>query len=77
MEDTISFEDRSSDDEFSWWDSDEPPYAVGTRVEHDDYGEGIVLRIGGVGQRQRITVAFDEVGEKQFVLGFAPLRRIR
>jgi hypothetical protein len=59
------------------WDSDEDPYPVGARIYHDEYGEGEVVRVSGVGLRRRITVTFDEGGEKQFVAGFAPLRRIR
>jgi hypothetical protein len=33
--------------------------------------------LSGVGQRMRVTVAFDDGEEKQFVLAMAPLHRIR
>ena len=57
------------------WEVEE--YSEGTRVYHETYGAGDVVRVTGVGLRQRITVAFDEGEEKQFALGFAKLRRIR
>ena len=59
------------------WDSDKDPYPVGARVYHEVYGEGTVVRVSGVGTRRRITISFDDADQKQFVLGFAPLRRIR
>lgn len=65
------------------WDAVDPsydddvPYPVGSRVYHDGYGEGVVTRISGVGQRIRITVDFGCAGEKQFLFGYAPLRRLR
>lgn len=59
------------------WDLDEDPFAPGTKVYHEGYGAGRVLRVIGHGARRRVTIQFDQDVEKQFVLGFAPLRRIR
>ena len=59
------------------WDSHEDPYPVGARVYHETYGEGEVVRVSGIGIRRRVTIHFDGAGQKQFVLGFAPLRRIK
>ncbi|MBI4605549.1 MAG: UvrD-helicase domain-containing protein, partial [Planctomycetes bacterium] len=59
-----------------WLDAAEQ-YPVGCRVRHETYGDGEVVRLSGVGRKRRVTVLFDDGGEKQFVLGFAPLRRLR
>ncbi len=53
---------------------DEDPFPPGARVRHEDYGDGEVLRSSGLGARRRVTVRFDEAGEKQFVVSYAPLR---
>jgi len=71
-------DDPDADDPFTdEFPVDEDPYPPGTRVVHDDYGEGEVLSQSGFGSRRRVTVRFDEAGEKQFVLSYAPLRRLR
>jgi DNA helicase-2/ATP-dependent DNA helicase PcrA len=57
------------------WDED--PYPIGARVYHDAYGEGEVVRVSGAGLRRRVTIHFEGAGQKQFVAGFAPLRRIK
>lgn len=56
---------------------EEFPYPVGSRVYHDEYGEGVVQRVSGIGRRIRITVEFETAGEKQFLLGYVKLRRVR
>ncbi len=58
-------------------DWDEEPFAVGTRVYHDDYGEGTVTRESRIGRRLSLTVEFDDAGKKQIVPSHALLRRIR
>jgi DNA helicase-2/ATP-dependent DNA helicase PcrA len=73
-----SFGDTDASDPFADdFPVDEDPYPEGARVWHDDYGEGDVLGASGVGERRRVTVRFDEAGEKQFVVSYAPLRRVR
>lgn len=74
FEDKAGIADRFPDD---WPEDGEDPFAVGTKVYHEEYGAGEVTRVSGVGPRRRITVAFDDCEEKQFVAGFSPLRRIR
>lgn len=58
-------------------DPEEDPFPVGARVAHERYGEGRVVRRSGLGRSQRLTIDFDEGGEKQIVLSFASLRRVR
>ena len=77
-EESISFEDSGSGEwpPDHYGDLEDDLYPVGTRVYHATYGEGEVVRVTGVGYRQRVTVAFDDAAEKQFVVTMAPLRRI-
>lgn len=46
---------------------------IGQRVEHKKFGVGIILHAEGEGERTRLLINFDDVGEKWLVLGFAPL----
>ncbi len=56
---------------------DEDPYPVGSRIYHDDYGEGTISRVSRVGRRAQVTVDFDEAGEKRLFPAFTLLRRLR
>jgi DNA helicase-2/ATP-dependent DNA helicase PcrA len=73
----FEIEDRAAGWPEEYPDTDEEPHPVGTRVRHDTYGDGEVIRVSGIRERARLTVRFDDGEEKQFVLGYAPLRRIR
>lgn len=46
----------------------------GTRVEHDHYGRGMVTKVSGFGDMKKVTVRFEEYGEKALVLRYAPIR---
>ncbi len=50
--------------------------AVGDRVVHDRFGEGVVERVEGEGSHARAAVHFDEHGTKQLVLAMTPLQRV-
>ncbi len=50
------------------------PLVVGTRIAHDRFGEGSVIDIDGTNDNARITVRFDNVGEKVLLLKFAKIR---
>jgi DNA helicase-2/ATP-dependent DNA helicase PcrA len=54
------------------------PLAVGPgdSVIHEKWGEGVVLSIAGSGSDAQARVAFEDVGEKQLILAYAPLRRV-
>ncbi len=56
---------------------DEDPFPQGTRVLHQVFGKGTVVRSWGMGGRRRVTVRFDLGGEKQLALGMAKLERIK
>jgi DNA helicase-2/ATP-dependent DNA helicase PcrA len=48
----------------------------GVLVEHDQFGEGKVLSLEGVGDQARAVVFFPDVGQKKLVLKFAKLRLV-
>lgn len=50
--------------------------AVGERVVHDRFGEGVVVRVDGEGSHVRAAVNFDEHGVKHLVLAMTPLQRV-
>jgi DNA helicase-2/ATP-dependent DNA helicase PcrA len=50
--------------------------AVGDRVRHEKFGEGVVARILGAGERATIAVSFPGLGQKILDPRFAPLERI-
>lgn len=47
--------------------------AVGTRVAHQRFGKGTVLKLEGHGESIKATIAFDNAGTKQLLLKFAKL----
>jgi DNA helicase-2/ATP-dependent DNA helicase PcrA len=55
-------------------DSDEAdPFALGQRVAHPKFGEGIVLNYEGRGAHARVQVNFERAGTKWLVLAYANL----
>jgi DNA helicase II / ATP-dependent DNA helicase PcrA len=46
---------------------------IGTRVRHLKFGVGIVRRLEGSGDNQKVTVYFSSVGPKKLLLKFAGL----
>jgi DNA helicase-2/ATP-dependent DNA helicase PcrA len=51
--------------------------AVGSRVRHGKFGEGVITDFEGAGASARVQVNFADVGPKWLVLGFAPLEPLR
>ena len=47
--------------------------AEGTKVWHEKFGKGKVLRIEGASPNEKATVFFPEAGQKQLLLKFAKL----
>ncbi|WP_192035683.1 DNA helicase II [Halomonas sp. YLGW01] len=52
---------------------DLPSLALGQRVSHPVFGEGVILNAEGSGERARVQVSFEGEGDKWLVLGFAKL----
>jgi len=56
----------------------EPPaLATGDTVMHDKWGEGVVLAMQGAGTAAIATIAFEGIGEKRVLVGYAPLRKVQ
>ena len=55
---------------------DEIGYALGQKVLHPSFGEGIVLNYEGTGEAARVQINFDDSGTKWLVLSFAKLEKI-
>ena len=55
---------------------DEIGYALGQKVLHPSFGEGIVLNYEGTGEAARVHINFDGSGTKWLVLSFAKLEKI-
>jgi DNA helicase-2/ATP-dependent DNA helicase PcrA len=49
------------------------PYAIGSRVRHARYGEGVVAGYQGQGAETEIRISFPRVGDKWFILEYAHL----
>jgi DNA helicase-2/ATP-dependent DNA helicase PcrA len=47
--------------------------ALGQRVIHGKFGEGVVLNYEGQGNNARVQVNFDDAGSKWLVLSYAKL----
>ncbi|HEU4389086.1 MAG TPA: 3'-5' exonuclease, partial [Blastocatellia bacterium] len=51
-------------------------FRVGSRVKHQQYGYGVVLRFEGSGDDAKLTVKFPGYGEKKFVVKYAALETV-
>ena len=51
-------------------------YAVGERVQHKTFGEGLVLSITPMGGDTLLEIAFDRVGTKKLMSNFAKLQKL-
>jgi DNA helicase-2/ATP-dependent DNA helicase PcrA len=53
-----------------------PPSAVGLRVHHPQFGEGVVIAAEGWGERAKLTVQFRRGGVKKILAAFAELSHV-
>jgi DNA helicase-2/ATP-dependent DNA helicase PcrA len=49
---------------------------IGDDVEHEKFGEGVILDLAGSGDKAEAVVNFRGVGEKTLLLAWAPLRKL-
>lgn len=49
---------------------------VGDKVKHKAWGEGTVVKVGGVGEDMELDIAFDSQGIKRLLAAFAPIEKI-
>ncbi len=47
---------------------------AGQKIKHDKFGIGMVVSVKGSGEKTELTIAFDDVGIKKLILGFAPIQ---
>ncbi len=52
------------------------PYAVGTRVRHAKYGQGLIIKREGEGEDAKLTINFPGFGTKKMIVKFAGLEKI-
>ncbi|WP_026179887.1 DNA helicase II [Hahella ganghwensis] len=57
-------------------DSEQAQFALGQRVRHERYGDGVVLNYEGQGPHARIQVNFDDEGSKWLILSYAKLQTL-
>ncbi|MBK0420732.1 UvrD-helicase domain-containing protein [Leucobacter sp. CSA2] len=50
--------------------------AAGDRITHDEYGEGRVTGVTGVGSKRIAHVVFDSVGERKLLVKLAPIAKV-
>ncbi len=50
--------------------------AVGDRIRHDDFGEGRVEHISGIGPKRIAHVRFDSAGQKKLLIKVAPIEKL-
>ncbi|GAA3758509.1 DNA helicase-2/ATP-dependent DNA helicase PcrA [Spinactinospora alkalitolerans] len=56
---------------------DAPTLSPGDKVTHDSFGMGTVLLVDGVGDRTKARIDFGaDIGEKDFLVKFAPIERL-
>ena len=53
-----------------------PQISAGVPVQHDKWGEGVVLTVCGSGTDAEATVRFEDAGEKRLLVAYAPLRKV-
>ncbi|RJP67657.1 MAG: DNA helicase [Ignavibacteriales bacterium] len=62
-------------DDFEYdFNQEQKSLRVGSRVQHELFGNGKVLAISGQGDMQKVTVNFEDIGSKQLLVKFAKLR---
>ncbi|GAB3059612.1 DNA helicase PcrA [Salinicoccus sesuvii] len=50
-------------------------FAIGDKVEHKKFGEGIISAIKGEGDSQELDIIFNKVGIKRLLANFAPIEK--
>jgi DNA helicase-2/ATP-dependent DNA helicase PcrA len=71
-----AYYDELYQEDFDEFDQERRSLRVGSRVSHEKFGEGKILAINGVGDSQKISIAFEEFGTKHLLTKFAKLTLI-
>ncbi len=68
-----AYYDELYQEDFDDFDQERRSLRVGSRVTHEKFGEGKILAINGIGDSQKISIAFEELGTKHLLTKFAKL----
>lgn len=66
-----AFYDEMYQESYDDFNQERRSFRVGSRVSHEMFGTGKVLKISGNGDMQKVTIAFEEKGTKTLLLKFA------
>ncbi len=69
-----AYYDEMYQEDYEDFNQERRSFRVGSRVTHDMFGIGKVLKITGTGDMQKVTIAFEEKGTKTLLLKFANIR---
>lgn len=69
-----AFYDELYQEDYDDFNQERRSFRVGSRITHDLFGNGKVLKISGAGDMQKVTIAFEEKGTKTLLLKFANIR---
>lgn len=69
-----AFYDEMYQEDYDDFNQERRSFRVGSRITHDLFGNGKVLKISGMGDMQKVTIAFEEKGTKTLLLKFANIR---
>lgn len=69
-----AFYDEMYQEDYDDFNQERRSFRVGSRITHDMFGNGKVLKISGDGDMQKVTIAFEEKGTKTLLLKFANIR---
>ena len=51
-------------------------FMLGDKVQHNKFGEGVVVQVEGKGQDTAVSIAFPNAGIKKFMAIYAPIKKI-
>lgn len=71
-----AYYDELYQEDFDDFDQERRSLRVGSRVTHEKFGEGKILAINGIGDAQKISIAFEGYGTKHLLTKFAKLTLI-
>lgn len=66
-----AFYDEMYQEDYDDFNQERRAFRVGSRISHELFGNGKVLKITGAGDMTKVTIAFEEKGTKTLLLKFA------
>ena len=58
-------------------DKDGSGFALGDRIFHSKFGEGMIVKVGGEVSDDVISIAFPNLGVKKLIVKYAPIKKIK